>query len=59
MTDGQTDTDTACRHIPRLCIGPMHRAVKKELQIAYMDEETFVSLYKALVRSHLEYAAAV
>jgi len=24
-----------------------------------MDEETFVTLYKALVRSHLEYAAAV
>jgi len=24
-----------------------------------MDKETFVSLYKSLVRSHLEYAAAV
>jgi len=25
----------------------------------YMDKETFVNLYKALVRSHLEYASSV
>jgi len=25
----------------------------------YVDKETFVGLYKSLVRSHLEYAAAV
>jgi len=35
----------------------MLMAIKKDFK--YMDKETFVGLYKLLVRSHLEYTAAV
>jgi len=29
-----------------------------KMNFKYMDKETFVGLYKSLLRSHLEYAAA-